>query len=129
MVMDSSRLAQAFWRESLIDAAMFRQWISVLGRRSARGKLAHLFCELFVRLHAVGLASDYACRLPLTQSDLADALGMSAVHINRTLQELRADRLIKFRAGQLIILAWDRLKEIAEFDPGYLHLRNDRLPS
>ena len=116
-------LAELFWRDTLIDAAIFREWIVALGQRSALSHLAHLLCEVFTRLRAVGLAQDHACNLPLTQTELGDACGLSSVHVNRTLQELRGDGLIELHHGRLTILDWARLKAVAQFDPAYLHLR------
>jgi CRP-like cAMP-binding protein len=116
------RVAGAFWRETLIDSAVFREWMVGLGRRDALGRTAHLLCELYVRLRAVGRASDGGVELPINQADLADALGISAVHANRSLQELRAQELITLRSGTLVIHRWDRLAQIGEFDPEYLHL-------
>ena len=85
------RLVALFWRESLIDAAVARAWVKVLGGDDAFGKFAHLMCELYVRMDVVGLAGGNSCPLPLSQSQLGEALGTSSVHINRTLQRLRAD--------------------------------------
>src|SRR3954471_4251641 len=76
--------------------------------------LAHLLCEVFTRLRAVGLAQDHACSLPLTQMELGDACGLSSVHVNRTLQELRGEGLIEFRSSRLTILDWARLHEVAQ---------------
>src|SRR4051812_1993444 len=76
----SPGLAEALWRDTLIDAAIFRAWITGLGQRSAHGHLAHLLCEVFTRLRAVGLTEDYSCSLPFTQTELGDALGLSTVH-------------------------------------------------
>ena len=84
--------------------------------------MAHLLCETLVRLTAVGLAEDHACELPITQSELADATGMTTVHVNRTLQDLRADGLISLNAGRLKALDWEGLKRVGDFDPTYLHL-------
>jgi CRP-like cAMP-binding protein len=119
------RIGDAFWRETLIDAAVFREWILNLGRREAYGRMAHLLCEFYVRLRAVGLTNGDACEMPLTQAELADATGLSAVHVNRTLQELRGEGLITLRNGSLTVLDWNRLREAGEFDPTYLHLRQE----
>jgi len=116
-------VADLFWRDTLIDAAIFREWIVALGQRSALSHLAHLLCEVFTRLRAVGLAQDQSCNLPLTQTELGDACGLSSVHVNRTLQELRGEGLIELHHGRLTILDWARLQEVAQFDPAYLHLR------
>jgi CRP-like cAMP-binding protein len=117
------RVADAFWRETLIEASVFREWMTNVGRRQAYGRIAHLLCELVVRMRAVGLADDHACALPMTQNELADATGMSTVHVNRTLQELRGDKLISLRGERLTVLDWDALKEAGDFDPTYLHLK------
>jgi CRP-like cAMP-binding protein len=119
------RIADAFWRDALIDAAVFREWILNLGRREAYGRMAHLLCEFYVRLKAVGLTNGDACDMPFTQAELADATGLSTVHVNRTLQDLRGEGLITLRAGSLSVLDWDRLREAGEFDPTYLHLRKE----
>jgi CRP-like cAMP-binding protein len=119
----SPGLAEAFWRDTLIDAAIFREWMIGLGRRSAYQRMAHLLCELRVRLHAVGLTQDHGFHLPVTQTELADALGLSTVHVNRVLQDLRAEKLIVLRGGSLSIPDWEALTSAAEFDPAYLHLK------
>src|SRR5215216_2388653 len=88
------RIANAMWRETLIDAAIFRDWTANIGRREAYGRIAHILCELIVRLQAVGLTQDHTCQIPITQNQFADAMGLSSVHINRVLRALRADGLI-----------------------------------
>lgn len=115
------RLGAALWRLTLIDSSIFRQWIIGLGQKDALRRMAHLFCELFTRMQAVGLTDARACPLPITQGDLGDALGLSAVHTNRVLQELRARGLITLDRRRLTILDWDGLRTAAEFDPLYLH--------
>jgi CRP-like cAMP-binding protein len=118
------RIGHVLWRETLIDAAVYREWI-VMRDRPAYPRIAHLFCELFLRMQAIGFTKGNACELPLTQSQMGDALGLSNVHVNRTLQELRAKELVVFDGGTLTILDWEGLKEAGEFDPLYLHLRPD----
>ncbi len=115
-------IAGAFWRETLVDGAVFREWMLNVGRREAYGRMAHLLCELVTRMRAVGLVQDYTCDLPMTQSELGDALGISTVHVNRTLQELRGAGLISLKGGTLSVLDWEGLKHAGEFDPAYLHL-------
>ena len=117
------RVAAVLWRDTLVDAAIFREWMACMGRRSAYDHLAHLFCELYVKQAAVGLAGEYRCSLPMTQAELGDATGLSIVHINRTLQELRSSGLITLQRNTLVIHAWDELVRVAEFDETYLHLR------
>ncbi|MBO1021915.1 Crp/Fnr family transcriptional regulator [Methylobacterium sp. SD274] len=117
------RLAAVLWRDTLVDAGIFREWMACMGQRSAYEHLAHLFCELYLKQEAVGLASEHRCALPLTQGELGDATGVTTVHINRTLQEMRGNGLITLRSNTLVILAWDELVSAAEFDETYLHLR------
>ena len=120
------RIGDAFWRDTLIDAAVFRAWMVGMGRREAYGRIAHLLCELLcevmVKLRAVGLADGQRCELPITQAEFGDALGLSTVHVNRVLQELRGNGLITLRSGSLTVLDWDGLRQAGEFDPTYLHL-------
>lgn len=110
------------WRETLIDAGIFREWMVGMGRRSAFEHVAHLFCELYLKLQAAGLAEHYRCPLPVTQIDLADALGLTNVHVSRVLKEMRSQNLITLHAHTLVIEAWDELLRISEFDPTYLQL-------
>ena len=123
LIRDYPRLGDLFWRDTLIDAAVFRQWMVSMGRRSAYSHMAHLLCELLVRLRAVELVEDHTFKLPVTQVDLADALGLSTVHVNRVLQELRGNGLITLRGGAVHVLDWDGLQQAGEFDPTYLHLK------
>jgi CRP-like cAMP-binding protein len=115
-------LARVYWFATNLDAAIHREWALSLGRRPAAGRMAHLFCELYVRLGIVGLAEDFGYDLPLTQELLGEALGLTSVHVNRTLQQLRNDGLLEFRQGRLTIKDWDALQATAEFDPAYLYL-------
>lgn len=119
------RIAAAFWRETLVDASIFREWLLNIGRRESYTRIAHLLCEFMVRLKAVGLAGDDTFDLPLTQAELGDAVGTSTVHVNRILQELRADGLIEMRGAKVTIPNWERLKQKAGFDPLYLHLEEN----
>lgn len=115
------RLTRFLWFATLIDAAMHREWIFRLGRLGAEGRLAHLFCELNARLEMVGLARDGRFDLPLTQPDLAEACGLTGVHVNRTLRSLREQGLVTFRNGTVEILDRAGLAVVAEFDPDYLY--------
>ena len=116
------RLGDLFWRDTLIDAAVFRQWVVNVGRRQGPTRMAHLLCELLVRLRAVELVEDHIFDLPVTQAELADALGITNVHVNRVLQDLRGSGLIALRGKTLKVLDWEGLKMAGEFDPTYLHL-------
>ncbi len=121
------RITAALWRETLVDASVFREWLLNVGRREAPGRMAHLLCEFFVRLKVVGLVQDHTFDLPITQGELADMTGISTVHVNRVLQDLRAKDLIRTRGGQVNIPDWEKLKEAADFDPLYLHLQQDEV--
>jgi CRP-like cAMP-binding protein len=120
------RIAIAFWRDTLIDAAVFREWMTSIGRRSAYARIAHLLCEMVVRLRVVGLTEGHTCDLPITQTEFGDALGLSLVHVNRTMQELRRAGLISFRGSTLTVLDWEGLRKAGEFDSTYLHLDASR---
>jgi CRP-like cAMP-binding protein len=120
------RIAAAFWRETLIDAAIFREWVMNVGRRETYNRMAHVLCELMVRLRAVGLAEGHSCDLPITQGEFADALGVTNVHVNRVIQQLRAEGLIELSGDRLNIPDWEKLKQVGEFDPTYLHMEDDQ---
>jgi CRP-like cAMP-binding protein len=114
-------VAEALWRETLVDAAVFREWIVNVGRRSAASRMAHLLAEIGKRLEAVGLADGDRFELPMTQIDLADALGLSSVHVNRVIQELRRAGMLEMRRHTVALRDLPRLKELADFDALYLH--------
>jgi CRP-like cAMP-binding protein len=115
-------LAIAFWRDGTADGSIFAKWIGNLGRKSAKARIGHLFCEIGMRNEAAGLGTRTAYALPLTQKQLADACGLTPVHVNRTLQELRREGLLLFNNAHVEILDWETLTSLAEFDPGYLLL-------
>jgi CRP-like cAMP-binding protein len=116
------RIARAFWRQTLIDAAIYREWVVNVGRRQAPHAFAHLLCEFVVRMRAVGLANGGEYDLPHTQAELGDAMGITTVHVNRTLKQLRSADLIRLQRARLTVLDWEGLKEMGEFDPTYLHV-------
>jgi CRP-like cAMP-binding protein len=115
------RIAAALWRCTLIDASIFRQWMVGMGRKSAYARVAHLLCELVVLARAVDLGADGIDHMP-TQEELGDALGLSVVHVNRTMRTLREEKLIETRGKRLTILDWTGLTQAAGFSPSYLHL-------
>lgn len=115
-------LTRVYWFATNLDAAIHREWELSLGRRSAISRLAHLFCELHVRLGIVGLIEGLEYDLDLTQMDLAECLGLTAVHINRMLKELREQGLVEFRGSRVIIGNLPALQKVAEFDPAFLYL-------
>src|SRR5215210_4463613 len=110
------RIAHVLWRECLVDAALFREWI-IVRDRPAYMRVAHLVCEHFARMDAVGLTKGNSCALPITQAQIGDALGLSDVHVNRTLQELRGEKLLDLKNGTLMILDREGLKTAGEFNP------------
>lgn len=115
-------VAARLWRETLVNVSILREWLTGLGRRSAYERIAHFLCETYLRQRAAGLAEDGRCPLPLTQTELADALGMTSVHVNRTLKDLRGSQLIAQEQRTIVIRDFARLSAAAEFDPTYLHL-------
>lgn len=116
-------LTRMLWLETVVDAAIHRQWLLALGRQDAPARLARLLCELYLRLEAVDMAKGLSMDLPLTQQELGEALGFSVVHANRTVQALRRRGLIAWRDRRVEILDWPRLVQLAEFDPAYLRLQ------
>ncbi|MBN9073121.1 MAG: Crp/Fnr family transcriptional regulator [Rhizobiales bacterium] len=116
------RITQALWWDALVSMAIQREWTVNLGQRDAMERVAHLLCELFVRLGTAGLTRGKSCDLPVTQAELADATGMSTVHVNRTLQELRNLKLIHLSGRILTIPDLDRLMRAGLFNANYLHL-------
>lgn len=116
-------LGSVFWRDTLIDAAVFREWLVGIGRRSGAQHMAHLICELLVKMRAVGLTDGETLTLPFTQEDLGDAMGLTSVHVNRVLQELRREGLISGQGRIITVTDWAGLKAFSEFDPTYLHIR------
>ena len=115
-------LTRLYWFGTNLDAAIHREWELTLGRRPAIARVAHLLCELHVRLGLVGLTEGTSYRLDLTQTDLAECLGLTSVHVNRMLRELRERGLAEFKQGVVTILALEPLQRLAEFNPSYLYL-------
>jgi CRP-like cAMP-binding protein len=116
------RIGAALWWSTIQEAAMLRERIVMLGRRNARARVAYLFCEFLWRYRAIGLSEDHSLPLPLTQVDIADTLGLTAVHVNRVLQALRRDGLITLGHRRLTLHHVDRLQSLAELNQDYLHL-------
>ncbi|MGY4158227.1 CRP-like cAMP-binding protein [Bradyrhizobium sp. USDA 4461] len=116
----SAGLTHAFWRETLIHSAIYRECIEKIGSPEALPRLSHLLCEIAARLELVGLLDNGRLHVPFTQQDIADACGLSTVHVNRTIQELRHRRLIEWNGHAVDLLQRDRLELLAEFRPSYL---------
>jgi DNA-binding transcriptional ArsR family regulator len=115
-------VGKALWLETLVDGSLFREWIANVGRRDARARIAHLLCEFAMRLEAAGLAATNSYELPMTQEQLGDTLGLTSVHVNRTLMALAEEGLIEREQRSVRISDWKKLTREAGFDPSYLHL-------
>ena len=116
-------LTKALWWSTLVDEGVLRSWVVNAGRRDAYQRIAHLMCEMHLRMKMIGLVTEDQLGLPLTQDELADATALTPVHVNRTLQRLRNEGLITFRSGLLTVLDMPGLQRAAGFDPSYLHIR------
>jgi CRP-like cAMP-binding protein len=122
MMKNFPHLAWVYWFGTNLDAAIHREWELSLGSRNAIARMAHLFCELYIRLEIVELVSDGSYDLPLSQQELGEMLGITSVHTNRTLQQLRKQGCVEFAGGVVTIMDLDALKQAAEFNPAYLYL-------
>lgn len=114
-------IGKALWRDTLIDASIFREWVLNVGRRDARSRVAHMICEFVARSEAAGLGDRHRFELPFTQAQIGDATGLTSVHVNRTLKALDREGAIERDRAQFSVLSWERLCAIADFDPAYLH--------
>ena len=114
-------LGRAMWLDTLVDASIHREWVVNVGRRDAMSRIAHLICELALRMKAAGLAANHRFDLPLTQEQIADCAGLTAVHVNRVLRALRDEGLIRLNLRSLHILDWDGLCTLGDFNRRYLH--------
>ena len=115
-------IARALWWITLVDEATLRQWLVNIGQKDAYGRLAHLFCEMWLRMSVVGLASKAGCDFPVTQDQLADTVGLTPVHVNRVLQRMRSEGLIEIGSKHLAIREPEALQRVADFQSNYLHL-------
>ncbi len=114
-------LGRALWIDTLIDASIFREWVVNVGRRDSRARIAHLLCEFSLRLEAAGLASNHHYQLPMTQEQLADAVGLTSVHVNRVLRQLGEEGLIRRDRRSITIEDWGRMRAVGDFNERYLH--------
>jgi CRP-like cAMP-binding protein len=119
---DYPTVGQAMWYETLVDGSIFREWLLNVGRRDARTRIGHLLCEFAMRLELAELGKQDEYELPITQEQLADAVSLTPVHVNRTLMSLEADGLIKRNKRVIHILDWKKMAKVADFQPRYLHL-------
>ena len=116
-------IGRAMWIDTLVDASIFREWIANVGRRDARTRIAHLLCEIALRLKVAGMGEQTGYQLPMTQEQLGDATGLTSVHVNRTLKLLEAEGLIERMSPRSITIGdWKKLAEVGDFDSNYLHL-------
>jgi CRP-like cAMP-binding protein len=122
VAMDYPRIGMAMWQDTLVDGSIFREWIANVGRRDAATRIAHVLCEFSLRLELAGLGEQTNYELPMTQDELADAVGLTPVHVNRTLQALEQQNLISRNRRSVTIGDWQRLADAGDFDPTYLHL-------
>lgn len=119
-------LAEAFWRDCMVDTSILSQWVVNIGRRDARERIAHLLCEIAVRLHAAPADCEIVFPFSVTQQQLADATGLTSVHVNRTLQSMRRDKLVEISRQTARIYDWCGLVAAGEFDAGYLQENVER---
>ena len=127
LAFDRPQVGKAMWYETLVDASIFREWTLNVGRRDARTRLAHLLCEFAMRLEVAGLGAQLGYELPMTQNQLADAVALTPVHVNRTLMALEAEGLIRRNRRFVRIGDWKALAKVGDFDPNYLHLEAESL--
>ena len=121
LALNRPAIARALWIDSLIDASIFREWVVNVGRRDSRARVAHILCEFSIRLEAAGLAQNHRYELPMTQEQLADAVGLTSVHVNRVLKQLGEEGLISRDRRSIVIEDWKRMREAGDFNERYLH--------
>ena len=126
LINSNPRIKDAMWHDTLVDGSIYREWVANVGRRDARTRIAHLLCEFALKLEAVSLGEQLEYELPMTQEELADATGMTPVHVNRTLMELAREGLIEPATPRSVVIGdWKKLAAAGDFDSNYLHLKND----
>ena len=121
LMLGNPSIGRALWIDTLIDASIFREWVVNVGRRDSRARVAHLLCEFSLRMEAAGLASNHHYELPMTQEQLADAVGLTSVHVNRVLKQLGEEGLISRERRSIVIEDWRGLREAGDFSERYLH--------
>jgi CRP-like cAMP-binding protein len=121
LVLANAGVGRALWMDTLIDASIFREWVVNVGRRDSRARVAHLLCEFSLRLEAAGMAENHRYELPMTQEQLADAVGLTSVHVNRVLRQLEGEGLIDRNRRAITISDWAQLRDVGDFNERYLH--------
>jgi CRP-like cAMP-binding protein len=124
LALERPRIGMAMWKDTLVDGSIFREWIANVGRRDSATRLAHVLCEFALRLKLAGLGEQTNYELPMTQEQLADVLGLTSVHVNRTLQALERQQLISRTQRSVTINDWQALADAGDFDATYLHLKD-----
>ena len=119
----------AFWIDTLVDSSIFREWVVNVGRRDARTRVAHILCEFSLRLEEAGLAANHRYELPMTQEQLADAVGLTSVHVNRVLRQLGEEGLISRNKRTIVIEDWPRMRDVGDFNERYLHYGRRPVPA
>jgi CRP-like cAMP-binding protein len=122
LTLERPNVARAMWVDALVDASIFREWIVNVGRRTARARVAHLLCEFSIRMRYAGVSTERSCELPMTQEQIADAVGLTAVHVNRTLKSLVEEGVIERDKRKISFTDWEKITEIGDFSALYLHL-------
>jgi CRP-like cAMP-binding protein len=122
LMQDDPAVGRAILTSILVEASIFREWVLNVGRRDARSRIAHLLCEFAIRMRTSGLAGDDGYDLPITQEQFADAVGLTAVHVNRTLRALETEGFVTRNKRTIGIPSWSRLRDVADFNQRYLHL-------
>jgi CRP-like cAMP-binding protein len=117
-----SGIAEAFWRDCVAEGSIFSEWVVNVGRRDARTRLAHLFCEMAIRSEHAGRGSRASFPLPITQEGLGDATGLTSVHVNRTLKDLRTEAIVEHQSGIVTVPDWTQLVSVGDFDPAFMLL-------
>ncbi len=121
-------VGMAMWYETLVEGSIFREWVLNIGRRDARTRIAHLLCELALRMEGAGLGEHINYEMPITQEQLADAVALTSVHVNRTLMKLQEDGLITRNRRMITVIDWKKMMTEADFEPRYLHMREHAGP-
>ncbi len=128
LAFDHPSVGMAMWYETLVEGSIFREWVLNIGRRGARTRIAHLLCELALRMEGAGLGEHIHYELPITQEQLADAVSLTSVHVNRTLMKLQEDGLITRNRRMIIVVDWKKMMAEADFEPRYLHIKEQASP-
>jgi CRP-like cAMP-binding protein len=121
LIRERPAIAEALWRETLVEASIFREWVLNVGRRDAMTRVAHMLCEFVAQCEGAGVQVPERFRLPMTQEDIADATGLTPVHVNRTLRALRDEGVIAGTGKHIEVADWARMRAVGDFRPDYLH--------